>query len=188
MDTILWFAVCESANCSGGGLEGIEAMETNEVRTVGDARGQLDWVGDLPAEGVGGRQATARVPGGGGAYLDECTIPDVWERAKIRELADMGLPRLWLKIAVAIGYDDFMAMWRILDAEPEAWTECESMLRPYLRRFDSFRRFQRNRFVEALTAQGLSHDEIIHVVADELGENLSVRHIKRLAERGRVAP
>jgi hypothetical protein len=35
--------------------------------------------------------------------------------AKIRELETMGLPAVWIEVAKTIGYDNFMAMWTILD-------------------------------------------------------------------------
>ena len=161
-----------------------------ESRSGEAAGAQLDWVGDLPspgsAWGVGARQARSGPLAGGGGYLDECTIPDVWERAKIRELADMGLPRVWVRAAVAIGYDNFIALWRILDESIELRSESESMILVRLRRFASYKRYQRNRMVEALAAQGVGHDEIRSIVNSDLGEFLSLRHIERLANKGRL--
>lgn len=171
----------------------------NEVRSEVDARGQMDWVGGLPAptgpRGVGGRQAPGPARLAGAGYLDECTIPDVWERAKIRELADMGLPRMWLRVAIALGYDQFIELWRLVDESADSMLDSSATLHPggsmiemRLRRFSSFRRFQRNRYVEALAAQGVPYDEIRDIVAADLGEKLSPRHIHRLAERRRVKP
>ncbi|MNV83546.1 hypothetical protein D3C71_1773600 [compost metagenome] len=103
----------------------------------------------------------------------------------MRELAEMGLPQVWLDVAREIGYEPFMRMWRVLDSAVEMRSESESMIEVQLRRFSSFQRYQRNRFIEALVNMGLSTTEIQNRVKRELGEELSVRHLVRLAARGR---
>lgn len=147
---------------------------------------QIDWVGDLPAQGVGGRQARGSADPGGGGYLHECTGLEVWEAAKIRELVHMGLPAIWIAVAREIGYEPFMAMWRLLDAAVELRSESESMIEVQLRRFSSFRRYQRNRYIETLAGLGLTPGEIRERVKTELGEELSSSHMFRLSSRRRV--
>lgn len=154
---------------------------------------QIDWVGDLaqarthrPGQGVGARQAERPTRRRGGGYLDECSGLDLWEGARIRELADMGLPSFWIAVAREIGYSNFMAMWRILDGAVETRSESESMIEVQLRRFASFKRYQRNRFIEALANVGLDEREIQGRVKGDLGEELSLSHIYRLARRRRV--
>lgn len=157
----------------------------HEIRSADPAGAQLDWVNDEAGQGVGARHRHDQPTPGGGGYLGECTSSQLWEDAKFRELADMGLPQVWLDVARDIGYDAFMRLWRRLDAAVELRSESESMIEVQLRRYSSFQRYQRNRFVEALVNMGLSPPEIKTRVKVELGEDLSVRHLVRLAARGR---
>ena len=157
----------------------------HETRSAEPAGAQLDWVNDEAMQGVGARHGHGQPTPGGGGYLGECTPSQLWEDAKFRELADMGLPQVWLDVARDIGYDAFMRLWRSLDAAVELRSESESMIEVQLRRFSSFQRYQRNRFVETLVNMGLSTPEIQTRVKVELGEELSVRHLVRLAARGR---
>lgn len=156
-----------------------------ERRSAAHAGAQLDWVDLTRDEGVGARQGHDQPTAGGGGYLDECTPSQLWEEARLRELAEMGLPQVWLDVAREIGYDPFMRMWRVLDSAVELRSDSESMIEVQLRRFSSFQRYQRNRFIEALVNMGLSTTEIQNRVKRELGEELSVRHLVRLAARGR---
>lgn len=163
-------------------------MTRHAKRRAWDASQQLDWVGHEDVQGVGARQPEAHAPAGGGGYLDECTTPQVWADVKLRELADMGLPRVFLDVAVAIGYDNFLTMWKILDADYERRDNTDGrMIEIEMRRFRSFRRFQRNRFIESL-APFMECEAIRDRVEDELGENLSLHHVRRLANRRRIAP
>lgn len=157
----------------------------DEKRSATPAGAQLDWVDLVHGQGVGARHSTVTAPPGGGGYLDECTPSQLWEEARLRELAEMGLPQVWLDVAREIGYDPFMRMWRVLDSAVELRSDSESMIEVQLRRFSSFQRYQRNRFIEALVNMGLSTTEIQNRVKRELGEELSVRHLVRLAARGR---
>ena len=157
----------------------------HESRSASRAGVQLDWVDTVNGQGVGARQGTPTPTAGGGGYLDECTPSQLWEEARLRELAEMGLPQVWLDVAREIGYEPFMRMWRVLDSAVEMRSESESMIEVQLRRFSSFQRYQRNRFIEALVNMGLSTTEIQNRVKRELGEELSVRHLVRLAARGR---
>lgn len=100
----------------------------------------------------------------------------------------MGLPGVWLQVVREIGYDNFLAMWRVLDQAVELRSESDSMIEVQLRRYTSFRRYQRNRFIETLAAMGFRPDQIRERVAQQLGERVSYRHIARLANGRRVKP
>ncbi|UUZ68044.1 hypothetical protein LP416_27650 [Polaromonas sp. P2-4] len=103
----------------------------------------------------------------------------------------MGLPALWIRVAEAIGYDNFLHFWRILDTAAELRevrrSDNESMIEVQLRRYTSFQRYQRNRYIESLAANGLPNAAIQQAVKQQLGENLDRSHIRRLATRGRMA-
>lgn len=165
-------------------------MPVRETRSARRAGAALAMIEEPGAEGVGGRQADLFPPEGGGGYLNGCTTSKVLEVQKIRELSDMGLPAIWIRIAEAIGYDNFLSMWRILDTAAELReirrSENESMIEVQLRRFTSFKRYQRNRWVEDLARNGLPNAAIEKAVKLRLGEKLDRSHIRRLAARGRV--
>lgn len=167
---------------------------------------QLDL---LPHEqGVGGRQAIGHGTAGGGGYLNECTPSELRQRplkknfanfpansqldpreaALLSELDAMGLSRVMLQIAQTIGFDNFMAMWRILDGSYEAMADNDSGIYIRLQRLSAYKRFQRNRFIEAMAAMGMSRPEISSSVKRDLGEKVSDRHIRRLMGPGRVKP
>lgn len=157
-----------------------------ETRSAETAHGQLDWVEQATGQGVGARQGTPARPGRGGGYLDECMPSQLSSDARFRELEEMGLPGIWLTLAHAIGYDHFMTMWRVLDAAQEMHSESGSMIELQMRRYSSFKRYQRNRFVETLVDMGLSDTAIKERLRCELGEELSISHIGRLTTPRRV--
>lgn len=142
------------------------------------------------SRGWGLGRATCFLPQGGGGYLNECTSSKLLEEAKIREFSDMGLPAIWIRVANAIGYDNFLQFWRILDTAAELQevrrSENESMIEVQLRRYTSFKRYQRNRWIETLAANGLPNAVIQQAVKQRLGEKLDRSHIRRLAIRGRM--
>jgi hypothetical protein len=158
----------------------------HERRSDGPAQLSIEGIEQGPDHRVGARQGRHRRSRRGGGYLNECTSANVWEEAKIRELESMGMPGVWLNVAREIGYDRFMAMWRILDRSVQLRSESESMIEVQLRRLSSFHRFQRNRFIESLVASGFGDKAIREMVRAQLGEKLSLSHISRLAGRRKV--
>jgi hypothetical protein len=164
-------------------------------------------------QGVEARHGHGHGQLGGGGYLNGCTsseaakgaskkfarfskvaasgenrtLPvDSRESALLDELDAMGLSRVMLQVAHAIGFDAFMVMWRILDGANEAIADNDSGIYIRLQRLSAYKRYQRNRFIEALAAMGLSHPEISRSVKRDLGEKVSDRHIWRLMAPGRV--
>lgn len=160
----------------------------HEMRSEAPAGAQADWVNEAAMQGVGAWHGHDPATAGGGGYLDECTPLQLWDDAKFRELAAMGLPQVWLDVARDIGYEAFMRVWRRLDAATELLSDSESMIEVKLRRHASFQRFQRNRFIEALVDMGLQASEIRDRVARDIGDNLTLRHIQRIARTRRVTP
>lgn len=137
---------------------------------------------DTSGEPVGGRQIDPIPSAGGGGYLDVCNFAKFRERdPRLDEFAEMGLPRVWLDVAELIGADNFLAMWRRLDAE-DAFTEREGRLIVKLRRYGSYQRYQRNRYIESLAKTGMTAVEISRRVSRQLCEQISVAHIRRLAK------
>ena len=94
----------------------------------------------------------------------------------------MGLARAWLRVAEEIGVDAFHRVWKILDEEGQEEAPGQG-IRICIRRYHSYLRYQRNRFIEALFAEGKSEAEIRRRVREELCEEISPRHISRICRR-----
>lgn len=100
------------------------------------------------------------------------------------ELAEIGLSATWLSVAQLLGYDQFVAMWRLLSSDPGLRND-DDQIELRLRPFRAFERYQRNRYIATLVQAGIKPCEIHALVRADLGETLSYRHIKRLAAAGR---
>lgn len=134
--------------------------------------------------GVGARQARPAPPGAGGGYLDGCTASELRADPRLRELAEIGLSATWLSVARQLGYDQFVAMWRLLSSDP-ALRNDDDQIELHLRPFRAFERYQRNRYITTLVLAGMKPRQIHELVRKDLGERLSRRHVMRLAAEGR---
>lgn len=130
---------------------------------------------------------------GGGGYLDICTSAEFQKKKaatpqkngaprdpRLNDLRRIGLQSVWLDVAEEIGVDAFMRIWRIIDAAPECAYN-DTALRVPIRMYRVFLRFQRNQYIRELSGAGLSFSAIKRRVARQLGEQVSIRHIKRIA-------
>jgi predicted phage tail protein len=88
------------------------------------------------------------------------------------------LSRPWLEVAACIGPRRFLEVWRLLDREE--LIEQEGRLRLSIPRFRQYLRYQRNRYIQALAADGHSAPEIAARLKRQLGERISIKHISRL--------
>lgn len=104
---------------------------------------------------------------------------------RLAELRLIGLPHLWLRVAALIGYDAFVTLWRRWSANPalRSYRNLIELRMPLIRVFE---RYQRNRYIETLVAAGLKPSQIYTMLRTELGENMSFRHLNRLAAACRV--
>lgn len=139
--------------------------------------------------GVGGRQASPRQSRRGGGYQNKCTVlnfsPDAEQKKRdprLDELREMGLRRVWLDVAEAIGMDNMLKLWRIIDAS-ETRLGDDGEIRVPLRRYSSYLRYQRNRYIEELFKVGLKPKEIREKLNKQLCEKISLRHISRIINR-----
>lgn len=169
-------------------------MSDVELRS-GARAGATGWLwpelGDVPppppgapVQGVGGRQAARRPRRGGGGYLNGRTPAELRSDPRLRELAEIGLAAHWLAVARIVGYDAFLAVWRLLSEDP-ALRNDDSQIELTLRPYRSFEKYQRNRYIDTLVLAGMKPSEILALVRRDLGETLSHRHIRRLAARSR---
>lgn len=137
-----------------------------------------------PPDGVGDRHAPIDRPPWGGGYLNKCTILKFGDSEKKRdprllELAAMGLQQVWLQVAEEVGVDNFLKIWRILDTDISNIGNDGRILVP-LRGYAGYLRFQRNRYIEALTEEGFSPNQIKDRLQAQLCEKISTRHISRI--------
>jgi hypothetical protein len=146
-------------------------------------------------KGVGVRRSLSSPPGRGGGYQKKRDFFEIRPGVKkiadprFEELVAMGLAEYWLRVAEYLGVDLFLGMWRILDANkgniPETRGNSGSMA-PSLRPYSGYLRFQKNRFVENLAAQGVPPKEIQRRVRQQLCETISIVHIRRLSNKNKI--
>lgn len=175
--------------CRYGGV-----LMTHELRSGEPLDGTLDLFPDLPApaqagggpRGVGGRQAGRRARRGGGGYLNGCNVQKVAPDLRLRELHEIGLAAVWLSVAELLGYDQFIALWRLLSSTPGLVNEY-NQIKLSLRTIRSWDRYQRNRYIATLAASGIKASEIHAVLRRELGESPNPRQVSRIVfeTRGR---
>lgn len=139
---------------------------------------------DKAMPGVGARQEDQYPCPGGGGYQDNCTLlkfsaPEKKRDPRLDELADMGLQQVWLQVAQEIGVDNFLKIWRILDSDSSNIGD-DGRILIALRGYGGYLRFQRNRYIEALTDQGLNPLQIKERLQKQLSEKISTRHISRI--------
>lgn len=142
---------------------------------------------------LGGRQGLEAARSRGGGYQGSRTTSNLAELtgdardSRLDELAAMGLPAVWMRIADAIGVDAFLAMWLILDAEPSfQQLAAGEPIRITLRRYSSWLRFQRNTYIEAMAATGAGPLEIQRRLKVDLREDLSLGHISRIVRGAKI--
>lgn len=99
---------------------------------------------------------------------------------RLAELEQMGLRAVHLRVARAIGVDAFLAAWKLYDEDEGCRTD-KGDLQISMRSYRSYLRYQRNRFIEALVAAGLTPKQIRARVRADLCESLHPRHISRIA-------
>lgn len=164
---------------------------THETRSVEPAGGTLDLFPDLPRprapgpEGaprprVGGRQARPSPRRGGGGYLDGCTASELRNDARLRELAEIGLSRVWLDTAQLLGYDLFIELWRHLAADESLLTHDHHQIVLLLRDFSYYERVQRDLYIRRLASLGIPSSEIHAMVKTHLNDHSSYSAIKKV--------
>lgn len=178
-----------------------DALNADELRssTGGIAQMVLQLMpgDDAAGLGVGGRREPAPQPSLGGGYLDNCNVFEfdvgvkkIGGDPRLDELASMGLQDYWLQVAAYLGVDAFLGMWRILDANrdsiPAATAGGAHSMAPTLRTYSNYLRFQKNRFVETLAAQGIEPKDIQKRVETQLCESISIVHIRRLTQKNKI--
>lgn len=148
---------------------------------------------DLFGQGVGGRQTAPLVAPGGGGYPENCTSSNFGPEApqkkrdpRFDELQRIGLPSAWLRVAERVGFDVWLDLWRMLSEDESVRHDGGARL-PKLRCYTAYLRYQRNRYIEALGAQGVPPKEIQAALRRNLSEHLDITNIQRIAKRTKIA-
>lgn len=141
-----------------------------------------------PAGVVGGRRGRPAPAGGGGGYLDECTAAELRASPdlRLRELAEVGLSDVWLRVAHLVGYDTFMQLWRQLSDDPAVQT-LDRRIVLVLRGFHWYEDLQRRAYIRRLVNLGFSAREIHELLRAHLGHECSYKSVKELASACRRA-
>lgn len=178
-----------------------DTLHDDELRSSpnGIAQMVLQLTASVPAraQGVGGRREPPPPRRQGGGYPDNCNafefdggVKKIGGDPRLDELASMGLPEYWLQVADYLGVDAFLGMWRILDANrnsiPASKCSGANSMAPTLRTYSNYLRFQKNRFVETLAAQGVEPKDIQKRVETQLCESISIVHIRRLTQKNKI--
>lgn len=147
---------------------------------------------DLFDMGVGARQTDPIGPPGGGGYPENCTSSNFGPEApkkkrdpRFDELARIGLPGAWLRVAERVGFDVWLDVWRMLSEDDRVRHDGGARL-PKLRCYTAYLRYQRNRYIEALAAKGVTPKEIQAALRRNLGEHLDIANIQRIAKRNKI--
>lgn len=89
-------------------------------------------------------------------------------------------------VAETVGFDAWLEVWRRLSAaEFNGWVRRDTggTRMPMLRSYESYLRFQRNRYIEALAARGMSVSEVARAVARNLHERLDESHVAKIMSK-----
>lgn len=149
--------------------------------------------GDLFSQGVGARQDDPAPQPMGGEYPNNCALPNFSKPAPVEtekkrrdprfeELEKIGLPAVWLRIAERVGFDTWLDLWRMLSEDESVRHDGGARL-PKIRSFSAYSRYQRNRYIKALSAQGMPPKEIQISLRKNLGEHLDISNIIRMTRR-----
>ena len=138
---------------------------------------------------VGGRQQENIIFSQGGGYLEkyrfvEFQKTDLTKKTdpRLLHLRRIGLNATLQQIAKAIGFDNFLKMWVILDQDRSSKTD-SGAINLHIRSFKAWQRFERARLIKALHAEGNSARQISDKVQDQFGERLHHSYISRLIRK-----
>ena len=90
---------------------------------------------------------------------------------------------MFLDVAEVIGFEAFMAMWKIFDAEPSLRDQGPSAMRIIMRPLGAWQRYERNRYIEHLFTSGLSDAEVLTRLDRQLHTDLADVSVRRLRLR-----
>lgn len=102
---------------------------------------------------------------------------------RIAELRQLRLGPAWLGVADLIGFDQFVAVWRLLTSS-EAWLDERNRIS--LPSFKQYLRLQRNLLIKSMLERGHTTAEIRAHVRAALGEDMDLSHLLKIIAKMRV--
>lgn len=140
---------------------------------------------DANGSRVGGRQGSLPMPVLGGGYQDihhprETPVKAAAADPRIAELRAVGIPRIWITAAEAIGFEPFMRLWDVFMQAGHVDDRCRVVV-PNMARY---LRFQRNQLIRRLLEDGHASPQICEIVEAVTGEKISESHVRRAAGAG----
>ena len=101
-----------------------------------------------------------------------------------QQLREIGLSHIWQEVAGAIGYDNFIKMWQILDGHDEIRRPDGAILTA-LRAYRAQKRYQRDRF-GVLIKRKFGNAAAVERVERQMCEKVGSSHISRVAQRVKI--
>lgn len=137
-------------------------------------------------EGVGARHRQSGTADRRGGYQQICNSEMFSKKiaptsdSRINELREIGIASYWIDIAETIGVDNFLAMWSILSDSDTVQLEKHYA---YVPRYSAWTRYQRNRAIISMHADGLSPKEIKIRIKNDLKEDITLGHINKIISK-----
>lgn len=143
------------------------------------------------AQGVGARQGSSLPAGRGGGSPLSCNALDAPLGApaaplaasqrdpRVEELRQIGLGAVWVRVADAIGYENFLTAWAVMSSNRDFM---DGRNRTTIPDISLLYRYQRNQLVRGLASQGMNRRQIFNEVARLTGMALTdnqIEHITR---------
>lgn len=158
-----------------------------DKRTYGSVNAQTD----TPTIGVGVRHSPTPTTPQGGEYLQNYTVFKPLDKKNERdprldELRQLGLHHTWQKVAAEIGHDNFLKMWRILDAEPQ-FQDVRFGLLLNLRRYKSYVYYQKKDYIHTCYhRRAMKTKEIAEKISQAYCEKSDASYVWKIIKRDKI--
>lgn len=170
----------------------IETRSSNPGMTRSTAQGDpapgLSPAGD---QGVGARQGSLPLGSGGGGSPGSCSafagalgappapapVSPGERDPRVEELRQIGLGAVWVRVADAIGYENFLTAWAVMSSNRDFM---DGRNRTTIPDISLLYRYQRNQLVRSLAQRGLSKKQIFNEVARLTGMALTDHQIEHI--------
>ncbi len=100
------------------------------------------------------------------------------QKLKLQEILNLNLPRVWREIAIAVGPDNFLKIWRIIST-PEL---CNTDNKLYVPSINKYLEFQRSQIIKNLLSQNKTNKEIAAVL-NKHGIETSIDTVSRISRK-----
>jgi len=129
--------------------------------------------------GVGARQGNINPHLEGGGYLDNCNVLKLLKNdfCEISDLKKMGLNQRWVSLAERLGVEAFLMFWQEMSHQTMNLDDDRRIKVP---KYTAFLRYQRDKVIRTLKAEGKSRTEIACYLKANLQTTISLSQITRV--------